>query len=318
MAMAKRSSHQPVMKRSNLPFEVTAQMRFYFPICDYNPYAAYLLDYCYGLRTISLYEYQQKQDEEEARLAAMSPEDREAEQERIFDEALEKWEDRQLNEYSGESWLNDENDADEGVNGIFYLDIPNLARIVYHPYYTNKTTLEELETHFWEACRLLRKKGFLDDIASSAKLDLWAIEGALRGCYPELYEQEENEPERSQKRESAKVQYHVNMANRLGLPATLTLPEWLETLAHFGWKCAYCRKAPYAVLEHIQPMVAGGGTTPFNCVPACAECNLLKHDIPPELLPPGFDAALEKIQHYLKKRKLRYVQQLQERFSKNT
>ncbi len=59
-------------------------------------------------------------------------------------------------------------------------------------------------------------------------------------------------------------------------------------------------------------MIAGGGTTPFNCVPACVECNLLKHDTPSELLPPEFDSALERIQNYLRERKHRYIQQRQE------
>jgi len=55
-------------------------------------------------------------------------------------------------------------------------------------------------------------------------------------------------------------------------------------------------------------MIAGGGTTVFNCVPACVKCNLLKNDTPSEFLPPGFDEALESIQQYLKEKKLRYLQ----------
>lgn len=310
--MAKQKPRLPMIKYSDVPFvEITAPMRFYFPICDGNPYAAYLLDYCYSLRTISLNEYQQKLDQEEMRLAGMSPEDREAEVERMFDDALEKWEIRQLNVYNGEAFLNDEDDAEEGANGFFdlvHLNHGERNQTLYSLAYRGKTPLEHLRPHFEEAYRLLKKKGFLVSVTFGERLDLWAIDGALKACYPDLYEQKGNGSEQNRKRESTKVQYHVNSAKRLGLPATLTLPEWMETLSYFEWKCAYCCKASYAVLEHVQPMIAGGGTTAFNCVPACARCNLLKLDTPPELLPPEFDVALEKIQHYLKEKKLRFLQ----------
>lgn len=307
--MTKKDPGFPVIKYSDVPFyEITAQMRFYFPICDENPYAAYLLDCCFGLRNISLYAYQQKLDQEEMRLARMSPEDREAEAERMFDDALEKEEIRQLRICEGEAFLNDEDDAKEGENGFFdllHLNLGERHQTIYSP--RGKTPLEHLRQHFEEAYRLLKKKGFLVSVARRERLDLCTIEGALRACYPDLYEQQEHGSEQKRKRESTKVQHHVNSAKRLGLPATLTLPEWMETLSYFEWKCAYCRKAPYAVLEHVQPIIAGGGTTAFNCVPACARCNLLKCDIPPELLPPGFDGALERIQQYLKEKKLRYL-----------
>jgi hypothetical protein len=50
------------------------------------------------------------------------------------------------------------------------------------------------------------------------------------------------------------------MARKYGLSATLTLEEWLATLAHFHWKCAYCQSAPYTVLEHFEPMIVRGDT----------------------------------------------------------
>ena len=308
--MAKQKPRKPVIKHSDVPFNITAQMRFYFSICDENPYAACLLDYCFSLRAISLHKYRKKQDAEERRLASMSLEDRESEVERMLDDAVEKWEDQQFNAYHGEDFLNEEDDAIEGADGIFNLVSLNFDKrnqTTYYPFRREETPLEELGEHFWEAYHLLKEKGFLVSVAFKERLDLCAIDGALRACYPDLYEQQGHESEQNRKRESTKVQYHVNGAKRLGLPATLTLPEWIETLSYFEWKCAYCRKASYTVLEHVQPMIAGGGTTAFNCVPACARCNLLKHDTPPELLPPGFDAALERIQQYLKEKKLRYL-----------
>jgi 5-methylcytosine-specific restriction endonuclease McrA len=65
-------------------------------------------------------------------------------------------------------------------------------------------------------------------------------------------------------------------ANRLNLPATLTVREWLDTLEYFGWRCAYCRRADFAAMDHFIPVTQGGGTTHANCVPACVSCNSAK------------------------------------------
>jgi hypothetical protein len=65
-------------------------------------------------------------------------------------------------------------------------------------------------------------------------------------------------------------------ARRLNLPATLTLREWLDTLEYFGWRCAYCRRADFACMDHFMPVAQGGGTTQANCVPACVSCNSTK------------------------------------------
>lgn len=72
-------------------------------------------------------------------------------------------------------------------------------------------------------------------------------------------------------------------AQRLSLPATLTLEQWLATLDHFGWKCAYC-DGPYQALDHFMPVSEGGGTTVDNCVPICIDCNYTKAGTPPHLI----------------------------------
>lgn len=227
--MAKQKPRLPVIKYGDVAFyEITAPMRFYFPICDENPYAAYLLDYCFSLRNISLYEYQQKLDQEEIYLAGMPLEDREAEEERMFDDALEKWEIRQLNVYNGEDFLNDEDDAKEGANGFFdlvHLNLGEREQTLHSLPYRGRTPLEHLRPHFDEAYRLLKEKGFLISAGGKEQLAWWVVNDALEACYPDLYEQQEHESEPKRKRESTKVQYHVNRAKRLGLPATLTLPE---------------------------------------------------------------------------------------------
>jgi HNH endonuclease len=288
-----------VMQRKDVPFIVTHQMRFYFPICDDNPYAAYLLVHCYNLRAISIHEYRKKKRMEEVRLMAMSEEGRERELERINDIEVEKYEDRLLNDYSGESFLNDEDDAIEGDDGIFDLDVDEAVCAMGRSYYNSSIDEKTIKAHLQEAYSLLMTKGFLERVWISERLEDGAIEGALEACYPELYERNRDETEAKIKRESKKVQYHLNMAKRVGLPATLTLPEWVETLNHFVWRCACCTRNPYEILEHIQPIIAGGGTTLDNCVPACPSCNTLKRDTDPEFLSLEFDEALENIRRYL-------------------
>jgi 5-methylcytosine-specific restriction endonuclease McrA len=81
--------------------------------------------------------------------------------------------------------------------------------------------------------------------------------------------------------ERQRVRSQIMRAKQAGTPATLTLQEWLETLAIFHGRCAYCH-GPYQVLEHYIPIVAGGGTTKENCVPACISCNSKKSGKHPE------------------------------------
>ena len=77
-------------------------------------------------------------------------------------------------------------------------------------------------------------------------------------------------------REKARLQTQLIRAQSKGLPATLTLEEWLQTLADFGGLCAYCQERPFEHLEHFIPIDAGGGTTVDNCIPACGKCNYSK------------------------------------------
>ena len=63
-------------------------------------------------------------------------------------------------------------------------------------------------------------------------------------------------------------------AKQAGARHDLTTAQWLETLEHFDYKCAYCSRE-YEVIEHYLP-IRIAGTTVSNCVPACASCNALK------------------------------------------
>jgi len=77
-------------------------------------------------------------------------------------------------------------------------------------------------------------------------------------------------------REQERVKANIKLAIKSGLPATLTLEEWLETIEYCEHRCAYCQIVPFALLEHILPDKLGGGTTKENCVPACSACNAEK------------------------------------------
>src|SRR4051812_26059572 len=63
-------------------------------------------------------------------------------------------------------------------------------------------------------------------------------------------------PEEINRRKAVKtVQHHVYVAKRKGLPASLTIDQWLQTLKHFHYLCAYCQQSQYEVLEHHIPII---------------------------------------------------------------
>lgn len=82
--------------------------------------------------------------------------------------------------------------------------------------------------------------------------------------------------ERKYRAERHRVRAQVFRAKQAGVPATLTLKEWLDIVEGFHGLCAYCQRNPYVALEHFIPIVAGGGTTADNCVPSCTACNSKK------------------------------------------
>jgi hypothetical protein len=78
------------------------------------------------------------------------------------------------------------------------------------------------------------------------------------------------------RKERQRVLAQLRRAHQAGLPATLTLADWLHTLQDFNHLCAYCQQRPFEALEHFIPIDAGGGTTVQNCVPSCGRCNFSK------------------------------------------
>lgn len=72
------------------------------------------------------------------------------------------------------------------------------------------------------------------------------------------------------------VAREVARARRAGRSATLTTRQWLEALAHFDGRCAFCGAAREIGIDLFVPPEFGGGATRDNCVPACGACHRRK------------------------------------------
>jgi 5-methylcytosine-specific restriction endonuclease McrA len=99
--------------------------------------------------------------------------------------------------------------------------------------------------------------------------------------------------------EYTRVKTHLARARAAGLPATLTLDQWLKTLDDFDDQCAYCRRRPLEALDHFVPISAGGGTTADNCVPACLQCNVGKREYSYSSRTPEFQEVSSRVRAYL-------------------
>jgi hypothetical protein len=77
-------------------------------------------------------------------------------------------------------------------------------------------------------------------------------------------------------RESIRVSQQNFRAKSLGLEATLTYEEWVDTLNRFNGMCAYCLTNFFVAMDHLIPVMIGGGTTKDNCLPVCKRCNSSK------------------------------------------
>lgn len=99
--------------------------------------------------------------------------------------------------------------------------------------------------------------------------------------------------------EKERVNAHVGIARRARVTATLTLTEWMQTIADFNGMCAYCLTRPYTVLEHFS-LAEIAGTHVRNCLPACTQCNLRKRNHTGEILSTRFGQdTIERLQQYL-------------------
>jgi len=62
------------------------------------------------------------------------------------------------------------------------------------------------------------------------------------------------------------------------LPSTLTIDEWEEVKATFGYECVYCGINNDLHQDHFIALSKGGGYTKKNILPSCQSCNSSKGD----------------------------------------
>ena len=75
----------------------------------------------------------------------------------------------------------------------------------------------------------------------------------------------------------AKIKYNRRRSAKKLLPTTLTAQQWMDCLATFKNKCAYCGGSPEVLhQEHVIAQKHGGGYVKENIVPACLCCNSSK------------------------------------------
>ncbi len=92
---------------------------------------------------------------------------------------------------------------------------------------------------------------------------------------------------------------HCRRAAHVGLPATLTMEQWLCTLDFFGGLCAYYQLKPGVVLEQYIPVSLDGGTSVDNCIPSCYACHSKKGEKHPNEVELISKEALRRVESYL-------------------
>ena len=59
---------------------------------------------------------------------------------------------------------------------------------------------------------------------------------------------------------------------------TISPRDWKRVVNRHHGLCAYCKDRPYEHMDHVVPLSRGGTNTIGNVLPACADCNLSKHN----------------------------------------
>jgi 5-methylcytosine-specific restriction endonuclease McrA len=93
------------------------------------------------------------------------------------------------------------------------------------------------------------------------------------------------DPERRQRQIDAspnrnavrRAMHERRRARALGALGSYTFVEWLELVATYGGRCAYCDVEAPLHADHRIPLSRDGSNSIDNILPACARCNLRKH-----------------------------------------
>jgi hypothetical protein len=258
-------------KQSDQYTHLPAKILLFLPICDNNLYTATILALCHDLEAIAVSKWKQqereKQQKEDEKRASMTEEEWE---EYLIDQndiGYDHYMDRLLNDYSGESCLNDEEDDVEGYEGRFTISFPGAKRQIVK--YVEGLTLEHKieqeaekidDKEILGCIRALQDKQYLRYNFYYHQLQHGIINAAVNSL---LIIPQPSDEEINRRKAVKTVQHHVYVAKRKGLPASLTVDQWLLTLKHFHYLCAYCQQSQYEVLEHHIPIIQNGGTTVY-------------------------------------------------------
>jgi hypothetical protein len=80
----------------------------------------------------------------------------------------------------------------------------------------------------------------------------------------------------------------VKQADRMNVPADLSLLQWMATISDHRGMCAFCQLMPHSVIEVMNPYQ---GLVWSNIVPACRSCSYIKRT--------GFGTVQKRIEEYL-------------------
>ena len=93
------------------------------------------------------------------------------------------------------------------------------------------------------------------------------------------------DPERKQRQIDAspnrnavrRAMHERRRARSLRAPGSYSFLEWLQLVAEYRGRCAYCGLEAPLDADHRIPLSRGGSNFIGNIVPACRPCNLRKH-----------------------------------------
>jgi 5-methylcytosine-specific restriction endonuclease McrA len=191
----------------------------------------------------------------------------------------------------------------------------------------NERIEQEKQREFWDKviiCEWCRGSGKRSDMAEEHTQG-WPHAGIHKTCYPAYKAQYDLEHTAScvlcggsffsnqlaqyglcltcgtpaAKKEYRRLMVQISRAHKYAVEATLTLVEWMKTINDFGGECAYCQSRQFSVMEHYVPIHLGGGTSKYNCVPACQPCNVFKGKLSPIDFNKKMGSAMERVGKYL-------------------
>jgi len=77
--------------------------------------------------------------------------------------------------------------------------------------------------------------------------------------------------------EVVRAKWQNYRARRAAAQGSFTAKQWLELVAQYHRRCAYCGEQAILVVEHRVPLSRGGTNNINNILPACRPCNSRKH-----------------------------------------